>query len=171
MWKKIALISALLIIVILSISIKVYYPNSQWELKNSLNTDISQAANQYQLATEKSCGIWSETKLPQDQTLIGKKNQEVWDCFKNAFEQCLHRNIFIAREQGTGENKNLIYSLIRVVKANDQNDCLIQNAYEQFNLNQPLEEQIPINFINTCTSLADNFSDSCMPEYLNDLTK
>jgi len=124
---------------------------------------------QYLNSTDKKCGIWYESQNPNAKFKEGKDNQEVTDCFKEAFDKCLNKSILVVKDNYSTTENNIIYSVLRVIKANDQNECIIQNNYEEYTFSKALEGQIPLNFVNTCVSLSEKPETSCEPAYINDL--
>ena len=171
MLKKIIWLILVVLLIGFGVFMKKVYPGSQWQLENSLKHVSGTPIEHYFNTTEKNCGVWYESY--EGETLVdsGKTNAAVKQCFQEAFDQCLFRNILIVNDRGLTDEKSIVYSLIRIVKANDQNECIIQNYFEEYNVEVASDEQIPLNFINTCTVLSDDFQSSCQPLYIDELKK
>jgi len=125
--------------------------------------------NQYFDALDKKCGIWYESQNPSAKFKLGKDNNEVVKCFSEAFDKCFNRTVLIVKDNYSTDKNNIVYSMLRVIKANDQNECIIQNSYEEYSFDKPLENQIPVNYLNTCTKLDDQLERSCRPAYLDQI--
>lgn len=171
MTKKITWLILIIVLIGLGIYLKSYYPGSQFQLKTSLKSVSATPIEHFFNATEKSCGIWYESYDQENLTNSGQKNDAVKNCFQSAFEKCEFRNILMVKDEGLTQKGTISYSLIRVVKANDQNECIIQTYFEEYDVNQSMEDQIPLNYINTCTVLDDNLIESCRPAYIDELRK
>ena len=161
----------ILVIVLLAILgyVKLIYPSSQMQIKQAMKDMSSAPIEQYLNSTDKKCGIWYESQNPSAKFKAGKDNAEVTACFADAFEKCLNRSILIVKDNYSAAENNITYSVLRVIKANDQNDCIIQNNYEEYTFSKPLEGQIPFNFVNTCTILNDKPEKSCEPAYISEI--
>lgn len=116
---------------------------------------------------EKSCGVWYERDLNDGEIIVGRKNEKVSKCFEKAFADCTVKKVFLVSDASEMEQKLFSYSLIRILKRNDQNECLIQNYHEEQKVSLG-EEMIPLNYINTCTVLKDGLWNSCEPLYVKD---
>jgi len=169
MSKKLIGISIIVVVLIIFGYVKIIYPSSQMQIKQALKDMTAAPIQQYLDSTDKKCGIWYESQNPSAKFKAGKDNGEVSSCFSDAFKQCLNRSILIVKDNYSAADNNIIYSFLRVIKANDNNDCIIQNNYEEYSFIKPLETQVPLNFINTCTTLAEQQEKSCEPAYINDL--
>lgn len=166
MYKKLILIVVVLAIVALVGYVKLCYQNSQWQLKRDFRFVSAMPIEHFYNAAEKSCGIWYE-RIAEGGTVEGRANQRVMKCFENAFNNCEPKNILLVKENDLAPKASLIYSLIRVIKQNDQNECIIQNYNEEHALDLGQEKQ-PLSFINTCTVLSDKYYNSCEPLYIKD---
>lgn len=172
MLKKIIWLVLIIVLIGFGLYLKQVYPGSQLQLSNSLKHVSATPIEHYFNATEKNCGIWYESTDAEGVVDAGKKNDDVKACFQDAFDKCLYRNILLVDDNGLTEEGRIRYSLVRVVKPNDQNECIIQNYYEEYDVNKSMEEQIPLNFINTCTVLEDEeVMESCKPAYIDEIRK
>ena len=171
MLKKIIWLALIVLLIGFGYYIKQVYPGSQFQLNNSLKHVIATPIEHYFNTTEKNCGVWYESYEGETLVNAGKNNENVKECFQEAFDKCLFRNILLVNDRGLTDDKSITYSLIRVVKANDQNECIIQNYYEEYNVEIASDEQVPLNYINTCTVLDENIMESCKPAYIDELRK
>jgi len=169
MSKKLAGIIFVIVLLAILGYVKLIYPSSQMQIKQALKDMSSAPIEQYLNSTDKKCGIWYESQNPSAKFKAGKDNSEVTVCFTDAFTKCLNRSILIVKDNFSASENNITYSVLRVIKANDQNDCIIQNNYEEYTFSKPLEGQVPLNFVNTCTVLNDKPEKSCEPAYVNDI--
>lgn len=169
MSKKLAGIILLIVLLVLLGYVKLIYPSSQMQIKFALKDMVSAPIEQYLNSTDKKCGIWYESQNPSAKFKTGKDNAEVTACFAEAFEKCLNKSILIVKDNYSASENDITYSVLRVIKANDQNDCIIQNNYEEYTFSKPLDGQVPLNFVNTCTTLNDKPEKSCEPAYINDV--
>lgn len=167
MSKKIIGIILIVIIFAIALYAKYYYPNSQFQLKNSLRSVIATPIEHFYNATETSCGVWYERKDADNTTVTGKSNSEVLRCFKSAFEKCDVKNILFVKDNGLNDAGSITYAFVRVIRANDDGKCIVQNSLEEYSHAAPAE-QIPLNYINTCTVLSEDTYSSCEPQYIKD---
>lgn len=166
MQKKIIGIIVVLAVIAAGLYLRYYYPGSQFQLKNSLRRVVATPIEHFFNATEKSCGIWYERDVQSNGLVAGKGNDKVKSCFNEAFKKCQVKNILQVKDMTMGESQSIIYSLIRILRGNDAGECIVQNYYEEYSMNGAVENQIPINYINTCTVLADKIYNSCEPLYV-----
>ncbi|MBU1131903.1 hypothetical protein KKC32_01460 [Patescibacteria group bacterium] len=145
---------------------KVYYPNSQLQLKNAMKHVDAFAVENYFNSEEKSCGIWYES-YTEAETKNGRDNQAVKDCFIKAFSGCSRRSVLIVSDKSQTAESKITYSLIRIINDNDRGECIVQNSYEEQNLNEPKNE-LPVGYVNTCTALSEDLISSCEPIYIKD---
>lgn len=171
MLKKIIWLALIVLLIGFGFFIKKIYPGSQWQLENSLKHVTGTPIEHYFNTTEKNCGVWYESYDGENLADAGKTNEEVKRCFEEAFDKCLFRNILMVDDRGKTDAKSITYSLIRIVKPNDQNECIIQNYFEEYNVEIASDEQVPLNYINTCTVLDDDIKSSCEPMYIDELRK
>lgn len=167
--KNILWLAAIIVIIFSVIYIKFYYPLSQLQLRSNFRHAIATPIEHFYNANESRCGIWYESNQTNNVTK-GRRNASVKKCFEEAFKKCDHQNILLVRANQNNDNK-IIYSLIRVIKPNDQNQCIIQNYYEEDELEVREQNAQPIGYINTCTMLASDFFSSCEPVYFADMKK
>jgi hypothetical protein len=167
MYKKLVIVLGVLAIVAGAVYFHYYYPNSQWQLHSTFRKVSAMPIDYYFNSVEKSCGIWYESTNGSGK-IIGTSNESVKKCFDEAFKKCDKKSILLVKDQSILESKEVIYSLVRVILKNDNNDCLIQNSYETQFLQ---EDKKPIAYINTCTTLSPDLLNSCEPGYFNDLRK
>jgi hypothetical protein len=168
MRNKIIWILIIILLIGFGVVYKNYYPNSQLQLKMTLRHAIATPVEHFNNATEKSCGIWFERSDEMEIMTSGRANEQVKKCFTEAFSSCFNRNILLVQDNGLTDDHDITYSLIRIIKSNDQNECIIQNYYEQYDVSAA-PEAIPLNFVNTCTSLEGDFMSSCEPLYIKEL--
>lgn len=168
MMKKITWLAVIVGVALVAIYIKFGYNGSQFQLRNSFRYVEAFPVEHFQNATEKSCGIWYESGSG-DALTVGKENLTVKECFKEAFADCSVKNVLLVKDQSESAAKNITYSLIRILRKNDLNECLIQNYFEEVNLADP--EAAPLSYINTCTVLADEMDRSCEPLFIKDARK
>jgi len=169
MYKKIIWLIILILIIGGAIYYKLSYPLSQSQLNSSFKHVLALPIGHFYNATEKTCGIWYESKQGE-QVEYGRSNKKVLNCFMKAFENCETKNILFVNDSSQSEDKKIIYSLIRIMRPNDQNDCIIQNYFQEQILDIDKNEQ-PISYINTCTELSENAIYSCEPKYIIDARK
>ena len=144
---------------------RFFYADSQMQLKSSFKYVQTMPVEYFYSAIEKSCGIWYESNTI-DQIKSGRSNEKVKNCFRKSFANCESKNILLIKDSsGTSENQ-VIYSFIKILRPNDQNECIIQNFYEEHNLVN--SSNVPLAFINTCTILKDSFLDSCEPLFIKE---
>lgn len=168
MGKKIAGIIAMVIVIAAAVYFKFGYINSQWQLKHIFRSVAATPVTQFYSATEPSCGIWYQHD-EEDLSRLGKANAEVKDCFRKAFVRCSSHNILMVRYDGNSASGRIAYSLIRILRSNDQGKCLIQNYVEEYPLDvKDGETRKPLGYINTCTTLAEDFASSCEPLYITE---
>jgi hypothetical protein len=157
-----------LIILILLVSAVVYYkqfyPMSQWQLRNSVSSASAMPAEHYLNATDKNCGIWYRSDQT-DRPLEAKNNDDVKNCFSQKYNSCESGKILIIDDKSVNDQE-IIYSLIRIIKPNDQGECIIQNYYQEESADT--EQVDPFYYLNTCTVLEENFVSSCEPQYIKD---
>ena len=165
MIKKIIWLAIIVGVALMAIYIKFGYNGSQFQLRNSFRYVEAFPIEHFQNATEKSCGIWYESGAGDGLT-AGKENAAVKECFKDAFAECGVKNILLVKDQSESVEKKISYSLIRILRKNDLNECLIQNYYEEVNLANP--DATPLSYINTCTVLADEMDRSCEPGFIKE---
>ncbi len=165
------LIGIMVVVILLCVLgyVKIIYPSSQTQIKMAIKDMAATPINQYFDTVDKKCGIWYESKNPSAKFTSGKDNGEVMNCFTEAFDKCLNKTVLIVKDNYSANENNIIYAMLRIIKANDQNDCIVQNSYEEYSFSQPLENQIPINYLNTCTKLDETLEKSCRPAYLDSL--
>jgi len=169
MSKKLFGIVFIIAILVVLAYLKIGYPGSQLQIKQALGEVVTEPVTQYFNSTDNKCGIWYKSQNPNAKLKEGRENSETEACFKEAFDKCLHKSILIVKDNYSTNDNNVIYSLIRIIKPNDQNECIIQNNYLEYSLSKPLDSQIPLNFVNTCTSLNETLDKSCEPAYMNDV--
>lgn len=167
--KNLIWLAAIVFVVFIVIYIKLYYPMSQMQLKSSFRHAIATPVEHYYNANELSCGIWYESDSSGKIT-VGRSNDRVKKCFEQAFKNCDRHNILLVRVNEADANQ-IVYSLIRIIKPNDQNQCIIQNYYEEDSLDVGQEDNQPLGYINTCTVLSGDYFNSCEPFYMADLRK
>jgi len=143
---------------------KFYFPNSQVALKESLMHTVAAPIDHFMSAGESSCGIWYE-RLENGNLTNGRSNNSVKKCFQKAFKECNNKNILLVADESATEEKRIIYSYIKMIRGNDQNECIIQNFYEEHSLVAPLVD-FPLTYVNTCTVLSDAIYDSCEPLFI-----
>ncbi|MBI5076841.1 hypothetical protein HZB94_00455 [Candidatus Falkowbacteria bacterium] len=165
MVKKIPWIVAGLLLVGAMLYLKLYYPDSQLQLKRLFKFVEAMPVEHFYNAPEKSCGIWHEREPKDGAVVAGRSNVKVEKCFQKAFASCVVKNIFLVKDASETDKNLFSYSLIRILKRNDQNECIIQNYHEEQKVNLG-EEMIPLNYINTCTVLKDGLWNSCEPLYV-----
>lgn len=166
MYKKIFALIILILLVAGVIAYKYYYPLSQWQLKNSFMHMQNMPSEAYDNANEVTCGIWYESYQSDDQVIKGRSNDSVLHCFQEAFEKCKSTSIYFVQDKSVTE-QSITYSLVKILRSNDANECIIQNFYEKQELEvQQDEEMLPLAYINTCTKLSDPIFDSCQPLYI-----
>ena len=165
MMKKIIWLIIVVGVALVAIYIKFGYDGSQFQLRNSFRYVEAFPVEHFQNATEKSCGLWYESGQG-DNLSAGKDNASVKECFKEAFSECSVKNILMVKDQSESDKKSITYSLIRVLRQNDLNECIIQNYYEEVNLANP--DATPLSYINTCTVLADEMDRSCEPGFIKE---
>ncbi|MEK7159210.1 MAG: hypothetical protein AAB766_01780 [Patescibacteria group bacterium] len=166
MYKKIIWALVILLILLISGYLKFVYPGSQAQLKKEFRFVNAMPIEHYYNAYEKSCGIVYE-RVIDGNVVQGKTNDSARECFQKSFERCESKNVFFVKDESELSDKKITYSLIKIIKKNDQNECLIQNYYEEQNLSLP-EDVPPISFVNTCTVLkeGDKAAYSCEPLYI-----
>lgn len=165
MAKKIVWILIVVGVLAVAAYVKFGYAGSQFQLRNAFRFVEAFPIEHWQNATEKSCGIWYESGVG-DKIAAGKKNEAVVNCFKNAFKECDTRNILLIKDQSENAAQTISYALIRILRKNDLNECIIQNYYEEANMVK--ENEMPLSYINTCTVLADNLMQSCEPLFIKE---
>ncbi|MBT4722998.1 hypothetical protein HOB30_04510 [Candidatus Falkowbacteria bacterium] len=143
---------------------KQYYPLSQWQLNNSFSSASVQPTERYFNATDIDCGIWYE-KGERESLVSGKDNEMVKSCFQKKFTGCVSGKILLIDDKSEIDD-TITYSLVRIIKGNDRDACIIQNEYQQENTTDT--ESQPIYFVNTCTSLAEDLVSSCEPQYIKE---
>jgi len=168
MLKKIIWLVVAVIIILLAGYFKVYYPGSQLQLKRSFKYVSVIPVEHFYNATENSCGIWYEQNSG-DIVNSGRTNDKAKECFKDAFDYCECKNILLVKDSGETSEKTVYYSLLRIIKQNDAQECIIQNYQEEHDLADSGQNVIPLNYINTCTVLADDFFGSCEPLYVKEM--
>jgi hypothetical protein len=164
MTKKIIGIIIILAVIALAIYIKVWYPGSQLQLRNTFRYVEAFPVEHFQNATEKTCGIWYTGSTAKD----GADNLSIKDCFTQAFGECASKNILIVKDASETAEQSVIYSLLRILRKNDLNECIIQNYYEEMSVGGD-ENAAPLSYINTCTILAEDLSRSCEPLFIKEL--
>lgn len=147
---------------------KVYYPNSNHQLRGALKFVEAAPIVGYFQTEEKSCGIWYRRKTEQSE-ILGRSNDKVKDCFIQAATDCQKKNILLVDDESMEDSGVIKYALIRIVNKNDAGKCLFQTSYEEQKNGQ--EEKMPISYINTCTEIKENLMTSCEPTFLDDLRK
>ena len=167
MYKKLTIVIVILLIIAGAVYFRYYYPNSQWQLKNTFRKVAAMPIDYYFNTTEKSCGIWYES-VTANGNVIGRSNDSVKKCFEEAFANCESKSVLLVKDQSILAGKDVVYSLVRIIRKNDSNACIIQNSYED----QFLQEgKNPIAYVNTCTTLSVDLLNSCEPGYIQDLRK
>lgn len=167
MFKKIIWLIVILALIAFGVYYKKYYPDSQLQYKLALRHAIAIPVEHFYNADEPSCGIWYQSANSQDNFRRAKDNEQVKACFQQAFKRCQNKNILLVNDLSQVEEKTITYSLLRILLRNDQDECLLQNYYEQYNV-LALDE-IPLNFINSCTVLDEDFIGSCEPLYIKEM--
>lgn len=155
------------IVALSGVYFKFYYPNSQLQLKMTFKYVSALPIEYYYNATEKSCGIWYEGEHAAG-VVTGRKNDAVKNCFRDAFKSCDSRRIFLVQDNSAADSRSIIYSMLRVIRKNDAGECIIQNYFEEQNL-EVEEGAPPISYINTCTVLNKDFIFSCEPLYIKEI--
>jgi len=171
MLKRIIWLIILLLIISVIGYIKFYLPNSQWQLREVFKKVDNLPINIYFSANEKNCGVWYEQSNGEIVEKSGRSNKGTKACFEKYYNSCQPAKILLVSDANIGSTHTTVYSLIRVIRKNDQNECLIQNYFEKQNFDITQENSNPISYINTCTELADNYFSSCEPQYIKDLTE
>jgi len=166
MYKKIIWLIIILLILALAGYLKFLYPGSQLQLKKEFRYVNAMPVEHFYNAYEKSCGILYKRAIAGGE-VKGKSYDDVLKCFQRSFERCESKNIFLVEDETELSDKKITYSLIKVIKKNDQNECIIQNFFEEQDLLLPEDVQ-PISFVNTCTVLKSGFDAafSCEPLYI-----
>jgi hypothetical protein len=166
MYKKIIWLVIILLILALAGYLKFLYPGSQLQLKKEFRYVNAMPVEHFYNAYEKSCGILYKRAIAGGE-VKGKSYDDVLKCFQRSFERCESKNIFLVEDETELSDKKITYSLIKVIKKNDQNECIIQNFFEEQDLLLPEDAQ-PISFVNTCTVLKSGFDAafSCEPLYI-----
>ena len=162
MYKKIIWLIVIIVVIGGSLYVKFGYSNSQFQLRNSLRHVSATPIEHLFNVSEKSCGVWYERAEGQDEFVVGNKNEKVTGCFKEAFAKCQNKNILIVKDNSAEKYPSIVYSLVRVLRSNDLDECIVQNYFEEHFLS---EDENPIGFINTCTVLSDELAESCQPLY------
>ena len=165
MFSKIVWTIIIVAMVLGGLYMKFIYPGSQLQLEKSFRFVEAMPIEHYFNGPEKSCGIWYE-RLGQDE-YEGRKNDKVKKCFTRAFAKCEPRNMLQVSDRGATSESRIVYSYIKIMRPNDQSECIIQHYFDEQNLSIT-EGETPLYFINTCTVLADNFFKSCEPLYIKD---
>ncbi|MFA6536836.1 MAG: hypothetical protein WCT18_00370 [Patescibacteria group bacterium] len=166
--KKIVWLLIALLLVGGVVYYKVYYPDSNWQLKNSLKFAEALPANTYFQSNETDCGIWYRRSFDGTE-IFGKKNSQVQDCFLSAVEKCLPKKILLVDDESMTEQKIIKYGFIHILNKNDAGDCILQNSYEEQKIGE--EQKVPISYINTCTKVNTALLKTCEPIFLEDLRK
>ncbi len=165
MSKKISWLILIILVIASGLYLKFLYPGSQLQLKKSFRFVEAMPIEHYYNASEKTCGIYYEKQGGNSN--FGKDNEKVLACFKKAFADCTGRNILLVSDQGEAQAGKIVYSLIKILRRNDQNKCIIQHFYEEQDL-AITENEIPISFINTCTVLSKDLFSSCEPLFIKE---
>jgi len=165
MFKKIIIIVAAIIILLMIGLVKFWYPDSQMQLRRAFQYVSAMPIEHFYNTTEKRCGIWYERYSGDTLVESAKKNNKIKDCFQKAFQSCEPKNILLVKESSEATEKNIIYTLIRTIKANDAGECIIQTYQDEYFTNPVLQDELPISYINTCTVLNNDFISSCEPLY------
>ena len=169
--KKKVIIAALTgLLILLGLYLKFYYPGSQFQLKQLFKFVEAMPAEHFYNSPEKSCGVWYERSARNGESAYGNKNGKVESCFKKAFKNCVSKNVFLVKDASEPDEQILSYSLIRILKKNDQDECIIQNFHEEQRIS-PSQEAVPLSYVNTCTILKDDLWNSCEPLYVRDWRK
>jgi hypothetical protein len=164
------IIAILVVVIIIGIGayFKYSFPLSQSQLRADFKSIIATPIEHFYNASENSCGIWY-SRSDAEQSITGKANDKVFNCFKKKFEACQTSNILSVIDQSLTEQKSVVYSLIRILRSNDQGECLIQHYYEKQRWDWQNNEIDPIFFINTCTGLSTDLTKSCKPDYIHEM--
>jgi len=167
MTKKIIWLIVFILIISTAVYFKLSYPLSQMQLNKSFKSVLALPIEHYYNATENSCGIWYESKQGE-QIESGRSNEKVMDCFMQAFEKCEAMNVLLVKDNSQSQENMIIYSLIRIMRPNDRNECIMQNYFQEQSMDNEIK---PLSFINTCTELSEEIFDSCEPKYITDERK
>jgi len=165
---KIIVILAILLIVGIGLYYKYSYPLSQAQLQADFKTIIAMPIEHYYNATEDSCGIFYSRQTADD-TTSGRSNNKALNCLQKKFDVCQTSNLLTVIDESTTDKKSITYSLLRVLRANDQGECIIQNYYEKQRWDSQNNQIDPVFFINTCTSLSAPEYKSCKPDYIHEM--
>lgn len=166
--NKFAWGGVIIVVILLGVYFRFYYPNSQLQLNMTFKYVDALPIQYYYNATEKSCGIWYDGER-ETETVTGRANNNVKNCFRKAFKNCNSKNILLVKDNSTGVNRQIIFSMLRIIRKNDADECIIQNYFEEQNLDAVEEDVQPISYINTCTVLRDDFIFSCEPLYIKEM--
>ncbi len=164
--KKIVWLIIGLLVLAGGLSYKVFYPNSSWQLRNDLKFLEAFPVDSYFLSKDKGCGIWYEGQVNGKKN-VGKNNEKVVNCLQKSFENCQKTGVLFVQDDSTGKTGISQYSYLRILQKNDQNDCILQNIYEEQNFKT--EESAPISYVNTCLKLADDLLQTCEPDFIDDI--
>ena len=75
------------------------------------------------------------------------------------------KNILLVSDESATDQKRIIYSYIKMIRGNDQGECIIQNFYEEHSLVEKFVD-MPLTYVNTCTVLSDSIYNSCEPLFI-----
>ncbi|MFH1762452.1 MAG: hypothetical protein ABIA63_15240 [bacterium] len=134
-------------------------------MKRSFRYVSAMPVEHFYNTTEKRCGIWYERYSNGNLVESAKKNNKIKECFQKAFQSCDAKNILLVKESSDSIEKNITYTLIRTIKANDAGECIIQTYQDEYFMDPVLQDELPISYINTCTVLNNDFISSCEPLY------
>ncbi|MBT5337965.1 hypothetical protein HN643_05805 [Candidatus Falkowbacteria bacterium] len=168
MFSKIVWSIIIVAIVLGGLYMKFLYPGSQLQLEKSFRFVEAMPVEHFYNAPEKSCGIWYERLGPDEYK--GSGNDQIKKCFTEAFEKCEQKSILEISDRGATSESSITYSYIKILRQNDQSECIIQHYFDEQKL-AITEGERPLYFINTCTVLADDFFESCEPLYIKDQRK
>ncbi|MFH0988053.1 MAG: hypothetical protein V1763_01640 [Parcubacteria group bacterium] len=157
------------VIVLATALFVIMYPGSQWQLRRQFRAVSAMPIEHFVNGNERSCGIWY-SRTDSGKVANGRSNGSVMECFQKAFDSCSKRIILLVNEQ-IAPHKLVTYSLVKTILENDQGKCLIQNFYEEQTLDSTKANQVPIGYVNTCTTLEPGVLNSCMPYYIHEMRK
>lgn len=143
---------------------KYLYPNSQADLQANLVHEIAMPVDHYLESSDADCGIWYQRE-EGGKIVSGRSNDSVKSCFAEAFKTCKSKKIVFINDQTQTDQKKIVYSFIKTIRGNDQNECIIQNFFEEQSTQETLVD-MPLTFVNTCTVLSDTGYDSCEPLFI-----
>ncbi len=169
MYKKLIWVFVFVVLAMVALYFRVIYPDSQHQLEAAFRPVKAIPVENYYKIKENNCGLWYES-YNDNFVKSGKENENVMACFRRALRTCQPYSILIIKDKTQIEEQKIVYSLIRVLQENHLGECLIQNYYEEHQVEMLSGEDGDVSYVNTCKELDDMPEKSCRPSYLKEKT-